>query len=359
MRHALKLARRGLSYVHPNPRVGAVLVRHGKVVGAGYHRRFGGPHAEVEALQRAGDRAEGATLYVNLEPCSHWGKTPPCVEGVIAARVARVVAAMRDPFSQVDGRGFKKLRAAGIAVESGVLEEEARALNRPYLTRLTLGRPFVTLKSAATLDGRTMTAGGESKWITGPEARSLSHRLRAEADAVAVGIGTVLADNPQLTAHGKGRNPVRVIFDSYLKTPVAARCLDRSAPTWVLTTASALRGAKAKKMAARGAVLHALPLSRDRHVALKPALRWLAEKGIAHLLVEGGASLHGSLLDADAIDEVVWFMAPRVLGGRRGRPSIEGHGIARLADSHRLKDVSVTRVGGDFCVRGMYVHRAD
>jgi len=350
MRQALKLARRGLSYVHPNPMVGAVLVKNNRMVGAGYHRRYGGPHAEVEALARAGVKAKGATLYLNLEPCAHWGKTPPCVDAVIAAGIKRVVAAFRDPNPKVAGKGFRKLRAAGIAVVTGVLEEEARELNRAFLHWIQSRRPYVTLKTASSLDGKIATAKGESKWITGPEARSAGHRLRAEVDAIAVGVGTILADDPLLTAHGRGRNPVRVIFDSRLRTPLKAHSLDASAPTWILIDRSTpLRAAFKKKTGVR---LQAIRRQKPGRLDIKAALDWLGAQGITHLLVEGGGEINSAFLEADLVDELIWFVAPKIIGGKEARTAVEGQGIFRLAQAQKLTRFQVTRIGQDLCIRG-------
>lgn len=349
MRQVLKLARRGLSRVHPNPMVGAVVIKNGRLVGVGYHRRFGGPHAEVEALAQAGTRAKGSTVYVNLEPCSHWGKTPPCADALIDAGVARVVAAMRDPNPLVAGKGARRLRAAGIRVDSGVLEKEAQELNRAFLTWVTERRPYVTLKTATSLDGKIATAQRESKWITGPDARHWSHRLRAEVDAIAVGVGTVLADNPSLTAHGRGRNPLRIIFDSRLRTPKKALCLDASAPTWILTHADPSRQRARWPAHVR---LQKMGKAAGAHVDIVSALRWLASEGITHVLVEGGGELNASFLEAGVVDEVIWFLAPMLIGGRDAPSAVQGGGVDALAKAHQLKQVHVTRVGHDICIRG-------
>jgi len=350
MRHVLKLARRGWSHVHPNPMVGAVLIKNNRIVGVGYHRRFGGAHAEVDAIHHAGAKARGATLYVNLEPCSHWGKTPPCADAVVQAGIKRVVCAMRDPNPLVAGRGFRRLKQAGIRVVSGILENEAHDLNRAFFTWITQKRPYITLKAATSLDGKIATRTGESRWITGPEARTLGHRLRAEADAIAVGIDTVLADDPQLSAHHKGRNPVRVIFDSRLRTPHQAHCLDAAAPTWILTT----RTPKAWSVSAgrQPPFIQTLPKDRQGHVDLTRALAWLAEKGISHLLVEGGGTLHSAFVEKRLVDEVVWFLSPKIIGGDQAPGAVRGKGIEKLSQALTLRHWDVSRVGGDLCLRG-------
>jgi len=316
MARALALAERGRGWVHPNPMVGAVLVRHGRVVGEGFHRKFGQAHAEVEALRRAGARARGATLYVNLEPCAHWGKTPPCVDVLIQAGVGRVVAAMRDPNPRVAGKGFAALRRHGIRVTSGVLEEDAQHLNRAFVTWVTKKRPYVTLKVAASLDGRTATITGESRWITGEAARSEGHRLRAEVDAIAVGAGTVIKDNPLLTAHGQGRNPVRIVFAGRRKLPRGAKIFNSAAPTWVL---KGTRGS----------------------AGLRKELSGLAARGIAHLLVEGGWTLQQEFLKAGLVDEVCWFVAPVIIGNN-----------PRLKSVWLVENPQISKIDSDFCVRG-------
>ncbi len=316
MRRALALAERGRGKVHPNPMVGAVLVRAGRVVGEGYHRKFGQAHAEIEAIRRAGERASGSTLYVNLEPCAHWGKTPPCAEAIVRAGLRRVVAAMQDPNPVVAGKGFRVLKRGRVSITRGILEKDARDLNRVFVTWAKNKRPFVTLKVASSLDGRTATITGESKWITGVEARQAGHRLRAEVDGIVVGAGTVLKDNPSLSAHGLGRNPIRVVFAGRRRLPKHLRIFNSKAQTWVLKDA-------------RG------------KVDIRNALKDLAQRGIAHLLVEGGQTLQQSFWEAGVVDEVVWFIAPLVIGSAK-----------RLKSARRLADVQVRTIGDDLCVKG-------
>jgi diaminohydroxyphosphoribosylaminopyrimidine deaminase/5-amino-6-(5-phosphoribosylamino)uracil reductase len=344
MRRAIRLAARGRGRVHPNPMVGAVLVRGGRVVGEGFHTRFGRAHAEAEAIRRAGQRARGSTLYVNLEPCAHWGKTPPCVDAIVQAGVRRVVAAMRDPNPLVAGKGFSALRRKGVRISSGFLAREARQLNRAFLTWMRKGRPYVTLKAAASLDGLAATRTGESKWITGASARAEGHRLRGSADAVAVGVNTVLKDNPSLRAHGKGNEPVRVIFDSRLQTPIGSQVLKGTPVTWLMAT----RGApirRVRRFEKKGATVWRLPGNAAGEVDIMAALTLLAREGIAHLLVEGGPTLQRSFLEAGVVDEVAWFVAPVILGQAR-----------HLKEALRLKDVRVKRLGLDVGIRG-YVYR--
>jgi diaminohydroxyphosphoribosylaminopyrimidine deaminase / 5-amino-6-(5-phosphoribosylamino)uracil reductase len=339
MRRALALAEKGRGQVHPNPMVGAVLVRGGRVVAEGFHQEFGSAHAEIEAIRAAGERAKGATLYVTLEPCSHWGKTPPCSAAIIRAGIRRVVAAMKDPNPEVSGRGFGDLRKARVATVAGVLEDEARYLNRAFVTWVTLKRPYITLKVASSLDGRTATITGESKWITGKESRSVGHVLRAGADAVAVGLGTVKADNPSLTAHGMGKNPIRVIFDSRLRSSLGSQVFSKQAPTWCLATDHTVLK-HMDQMKRHGVQVILCKPDAGHRVDVKNAVKRLAAKGIAHLLVEGGLTLQHSFLKAGIVDEVVWFIAPMIIGDAR-----------RLKAARRLKNVQVGKVGEDLCVR--------
>jgi len=336
MRRALSLAGKGCRRVHPNPMVGAVLVRKGLLVGEGYHQRFGLAHAEMEAIQKAGKRAQGSTLYVNLEPCAHWGKTPPCAEAILRAGIRRVVCAMRDPNPLVSGKGFQILRKGRVPVTRGVLEEEARRLNRAFITWVKEKRPFVTLKAAASLDGKTATMTGESHWITSEKARAAGHELRAEADAIAVGLETVKVDNPSLTAHGTGLNPVRIIFDSHLRAPLQSRVFNRQAPTWCLAThhTTLRRVDRLKRKGVQVLLCHA---DAEGRVSVSDALKRLAAKGIAHLLLEGGLSLQTSFLEAGVVDEVHWFIAPMIIGNTK-----------RLKNVWNLEKVHVESVGRDF-----------
>lgn len=353
MARALRLASRGRGHVSPNPLVGAVIVKKGKLVAEGYHRRCGGPHAEAEALSRAGGRARGATLYVNLEPCCHWGRTPPCAQAVIAAGVAKVVAAHRDSNPRVNGKGIRALRRAGVEVEVGVLEAEARRLNEAYLKRIRCGLPFVALKLALSLDGKAATAGGESKYLTGEKARAFAHRLRSQHDAVMVGVGTVLADDPQLTVRlARGPDPLRVIVDSRLRTPPAARLLQDGGPSVLIAATRNAPAGRARALEARGAELLFLPSGRDGRVGLLALLRALARRGLNALLVEGGPTLAGSLLDKGLVDRVYFFLAPFLLGGARAPGAIAGEGVRQLARAHRLRELRLRRLGDDFLFEG-------
>jgi diaminohydroxyphosphoribosylaminopyrimidine deaminase/5-amino-6-(5-phosphoribosylamino)uracil reductase len=333
MTQALALARRGLGETNPNPMVGCVLVKRGRLVGEGWHRRAGGPHAEVHALRRAGTAARGATAYVTLEPCSHVGRTPPCAPALIAAGVRRVVAALRDPNPEVNGRGLALLRRGGVDVTAGVAADEATALNETFVIAAGLRRPFVLLKAAMTLDGRIATAAGESKWITSPAQRRAARALRRRHDGVAVGVGTVLADDPLLLPVPRTRRPFhRVVFDSRLRTPVRSRLVSSASdatPVWIVTTEEA-RGREA--LEARGVRILSAP-ARDGRVDLEWGLTALRAEGLWSLMVEGGSELLGALLAARLFDQVALFRAPTLLGGRTSRPAFGGPDPARLSDA--------------------------
>jgi diaminohydroxyphosphoribosylaminopyrimidine deaminase / 5-amino-6-(5-phosphoribosylamino)uracil reductase len=349
MRVALALARRGLGNVWPNPAVGCVLVNEGCVVGRGWTRPGGRPHAETEALRRAGPRARGATAYVSLEPCSHRGQTPPCADALIEAGIRRVVAAVEDPDHRVSGNGFGKLRAAGMAVDLGLGAAEAAEINVGFFSRVRLGRPLVALKLAATLDGRIAMPSGESRWISGPPARARAHLLRARHDAVMVGIGTVLADDPQLTCRLPGfadRAPVRVVVDRHLRIPPSAQLFAEgdSAPVWVLTARSA-DPARREALLRKGADVIEVDVGEDG-IDLAAALAALGARGITRLLVEGGARLAAALLKARLVDRLAWFHAPLLIGGD-GIPAVAALGIAGLADAPRFERISTETVGAD------------
>jgi diaminohydroxyphosphoribosylaminopyrimidine deaminase/5-amino-6-(5-phosphoribosylamino)uracil reductase len=358
MRLALAQARRARGRSFPNPPVGAVLYRGERVLGRGATHPVGGPHAEVVAIERAlrrhGARAvRGASLAVTLEPCSHVGRTEPCAKRVAEAGLQRVAVGHLDPHQLVAGGGVRRLRRAGIAVRVGVLEAQCREQHRGFLQVCEQGRPFVILKLASSLDGRIATADGESRWITGVEARERVHRLRARVDGILVGAETALADDPELTARRAGRvvhRPVRLLVDSRLRVPPQAtlhRGKDR--PTWVLCSSRA-PASRRRALAATGARLLDVPL-RGGHLDLRRALRRLAREGLTELLVEGGGQLAAALLRGGLVDEVHWFAAPRLLGGD-ARAALGALGVGRLARSPRLSELQVRRVGADLHVVG-------
>ncbi|WP_168013818.1 bifunctional diaminohydroxyphosphoribosylaminopyrimidine deaminase/5-amino-6-(5-phosphoribosylamino)uracil reductase RibD [Halomonas salinarum] len=357
MARALTLARRGLYTTDPNPRVGCVLVRRRCIVGEGYHARAGEPHAEIHALSDAGDAAHGATAYVTLEPCAHHGRTGPCAEALIKAGVKKVVAAMQDPHEAVAGQGFAMLREAGIEVECGLLEEEARALNPGFLSRMTRGRPFVRMKMAMSLDGRTAMQSGESQWITGPRARTEVQRLRARSSAVISGVDSIIFDNSRLTVRASQldledgeaiarRQPLRVIVDSQLRLPLAAACLSEPGRTLV-ATCSRDDERRARLEAAGAEVLH-LPSTDQGRVDLAALLDHLAREEQANeVLLETGATLAGGMLDAELVDEMQLFVAPTLLGGE-ARPLFALPGLERMAQQRPLEILDMRAVGRDW-----------
>jgi diaminohydroxyphosphoribosylaminopyrimidine deaminase/5-amino-6-(5-phosphoribosylamino)uracil reductase len=353
MQQALALAERGRGYVEPNPLVGAVIVRDERLVGEGWHPRYGEAHAEINALDTAGEAARGATLYVTLEPCCHLGKTPPCTEAVIGAGIRRVVAAMIDPFTKVAGGGMARLQAAGIEVEAGLGEADARRLNAPYLKLLTTGRPYVHAKWAMTLDGKIATRTGDSRWISNESSRRLVHTLRGRMDGIVVGIGTVLADNPRLTARPPGpRVPNRIILDSHCRLPPTSE-LARTARDTPVLVVTAGETVKEHASALMGLGCGWLPLpSQEGRPALPALLDELGRQRLTNLLVEGGSEVLGGFLDIGEIDEVHVFIAPRLAGGAAARTPVGGQGVERLSDTMRLAQWRVETVEGDVLLHG-------
>ncbi len=359
MQMALIEARKGQGLTYPNPCVGAVVVRDGRVVGKGWHRRAGTPHAEIHALRAAGKSAAGATLYVTLEPCNHQGRTPPCSESIIAAGLKRVVFALADS-NPVAGGGATRLARAGIEVVGGVLAAESSRLNRPFIKRVSSGRPWVLLKAAVSLDGRIATASGHSQWITGEAARGCAHRLRSQSDAILVGIGTVLADDPSLTTRlpgGRGRDPLRVVLDSRLQTPATAKMLNQDSPaaTWIFCAPEA-DGARAQALQAAGARI--IPVARrSEHeggfLDLALVLEELGRHEITALLVEGGGRVHASFLGRNLADEAAFFVAPLIIGGE-GLPVVGLLGHDRIEQAPRLREVRCRRLGSDTLIRGIF-----
>jgi diaminohydroxyphosphoribosylaminopyrimidine deaminase/5-amino-6-(5-phosphoribosylamino)uracil reductase len=355
MRRAIDLAESRGAGAHPNPRVGAVVVKGGRVVGEGAHERFGSPHAEVNALRLAGSKARGAVLYVTLEPCSHFGKTPPCVQAVLASGVKEVIAACGDPNPLVSGHGFAILRRAGVQVRRGVLKAEAEALNEAHFFSHRLGRPLVVLKAASTLDGRLASQTGLSKWITGSAAREEAHRLRAESDAVMVGIGTVLADDPSLTVRIPGHNrddgfPMRVVLDSMLRVSPKAKIFKGVQQTVVFTSPQAPLS-REKLLRAQGVWVHRVPTQRGQ-LFLPGVLQSLLRLGIRKILVEGGSQLHGSLLNRHLADQLALFIAPKILGGDKAPAWFAGPFWKDPNHCPYLKDVVWKTLEQDVLVKG-------
>ncbi len=353
MQRALSLAARGEGLVEPNPMVGCVLARGERVVGEGWHRRFGGPHAEINALARAGRRAKGATAYVTLEPCCHFGKTPPCTDALIAAGIRRVVAAMKDVNPLVAGKGLRRLRAAGIKVEVGLLEREAKALAAPFITFMTKWRPYVILKWAQSIDGKIATRSGESKWISSIASRRVVHALRGKVDAVIAGINTVLADDPQLTARlvKPRRIAARVVLDSRLRTPIASRLVRtaRRAPTLIFTGPQGWRRRRRRgELEARGCEVARLKARRGG-LDLRGLLGDLHGRGMTNVLVEGGGLVHGAFMDAGLADEARVFVAPLLIGGEEAPGPLRNSGSKGLGRFPGAMLERQVRMGPDVC----------
>ncbi len=352
MRRAMALATKGLGLVSPNPLVGAVVVAGGRAVGAGWHEGPGTPHAERMALGRAGNQARGATLVVSLEPCSHHGRTPPCTDAILGAGIARVVAAVHDPNPIVDGRGFATLRAAGVVVEEGVLADEGAELIAGFASHVTTGLPLVTLKMAGSLDGRAAAADGSSRWITGEAARMDVHRMRAASDAIVVGSGTALADDPALTVRlegFRGRPPLRVVVDGRGRVPAAGRLFDGTAPTLVATTHEASPDARARWEAA-GAEVAVIEPGDGSRVPLPGLVELLGKRDATNVLLEGGPTLAWAALDEHVVDRLVLYLAPKLIGGDRAPGLVGGRGVASIADALRAAIRRVELVGEDLKV---------
>jgi diaminohydroxyphosphoribosylaminopyrimidine deaminase/5-amino-6-(5-phosphoribosylamino)uracil reductase len=383
MKLALRLAVKAAGRVSPNPMVGAVVVQKGEIVGRGYHRAAGLPHAEVEALRRAGAAAKGADLYVTLEPCNHQGRTPPCTEAVLRAGIRRVIIATPDPNPRVNGGGAEFLQSQGVQVETGLLADQARRLNEAWFHWVATGLPFVIAKAACSLDGKIATAGGESQWLTGEKARAYGHQLRHQVDAILVGVGTVLSDDPQLTTRLPGRttengkrktengprDPIRIVLDSRLRLPLSAKLLrlNSPAPTWIACTDAAPQE-KIKALQDLGADVLVMPtVVRETHptetpasvtsasrglVALKPLLAELGSRQVQSLLVEGGGETLGSFFDQRLVDKFYFFYAPKILGGKGAPGMLAGAGVKHLGNALQAKELSVRRLGPDLVVTG-------
>ncbi len=359
MSRALRLARQGLGRTDPNPMVGAVLVKRGVVVGEGYHKAAGRPHAEVEAIVAAGGEACGADLYVTLEPCNHHGRTPPCTSAILEAGVRRVWFGMEDPNPGVKGGGAKTLREAGVEVFGPILEQRCRALNEVYLTHITLRRPFVFLKLAMSLDGKIATRSGHSQWITSEASRNRVHHLRDRVSAVMVGIGTVLADNPSLTTRlpsGRGRDPVRIVADSALRTPPSAAIFNPASEAGVMIACRHSPPARKRaRLEGKGAGI--IPTSGAERVDLQDFLSQAYLLGITSVLIEGGAGLAWGALQERVVDRCVFFYSPIIIGGQASPSGIGGKGIDRLEQAPGLVEVKTSRVGPDILVTGRVAYQ--
>lgn len=353
MRIAIEEAHKGVGRTHPNPAVGAILVKSGRIIARGYHRKAGTAHAEIVALEAAGTRAKGADLYTTLEPCDHWGKTGPCSQAILDAGVRRVITGSADPNPLVNGKGVQRLEKSGVEVVTGVLREAADQLNRPFFKFIQTQMPYVTLKAAVTLDGKLATGTGDSKWVTAEAARTKVHELRNEVDAILVGKNTVATDDPQLTTRlesGDGRDPVRVVVDSHLELPVNRKVFNlRSTARTIVATVEKADSPKAKKLAARGVEVWSVK-GKGGRVDLRALLKRMAKAGLLHVLVEGGAEVFGTLLKEKLADELWLFMAPKVVG-RSGVSWVGELGIGQMAKALDVHDLEVERCGADVLLK--------
>jgi len=356
MRAALGFARKGLGKTSPNPAVGAVIVRKDQVIAAGFHRKAGKPHAEVEALNRLGDKArQGDTLYVTLEPCNHYGRTPPCTQAILEKGVRKVVVGMKDPNPRVTGGGCDYLIGQGVEVVAGVLEGECRRLNEWFVTYVTQGRPFVIAKSAMTLDGWTATSTGHSRWVTNERSRDWVHRLRSQVDGILVGVGTVMADDPLLNTRlkkGRGKDPVRIIVDTHLSIPPSARVLGHAQGSETLIAVGEGVGSRRLRRIERKGISFLRCPEKEGRIDLKVLMQKLGTRSITSVLLEGGATLMGAMIRERLVDKFCVFKAPRILGGSDGRPMALGKGPSRMDQSIPLKDIRIRRFGEDLLITG-------
>jgi diaminohydroxyphosphoribosylaminopyrimidine deaminase / 5-amino-6-(5-phosphoribosylamino)uracil reductase len=356
MLKAIELAKKGLGKTSPNPAVGCVIVKKDKIIGEGFHKRFGGSHAEVEALDKAGKKAKGAAIYVNLEPCAHFGKTPPCVDAIIKSEIKKVIIAMQDPNPLNNGKGIKKLRSAGIEVKVGVCKKQAQELNAPFIKYIKQGLPYVTLKLAQSLDGKIVTKTGDSKWISCEESRRLVHRLRSEVDAVIVGSGTVIRDDPWLTARPgiryqsirvseyqsiRTRQPIKIIVDSKLKIPLNAKVLSKESPakTIVATTRLAPKNKVEKILKKNTEIL--FMKDKSGRINLKALMKALASRGITNIMIEGGGELAASAMEEGVVDRILFFIAPKIIGNK-----------AKVLQATIVNDLTVRKIGYDYLLEG-------
>ncbi len=349
---ALNLAKRGKGKTSPNPMVGAIIVKDGKIVGKGYHKKAGKPHAEINALRDAGEKAKEGTLYINLEPCVHYGKTPPCTDTIIKNRIKRVVIGMKDPNPVVSGKGIKKLKKHNIDVSVGILEEKCRRLNEVFCKYITTRMPFVILKAASTLDGKIATKIGNSKWITSEKSREYVHRLRNEVDGILVGIETLIKDNPLLTTRIRGgKNPIRIIVDTKLRIPIDSKVLSISEGETIIATTSLASKEKIRILEDMNIKILLIDLDNNR-VDLLKLMKELGKRGITSILLEGGSKINGSFIDKGIVDKVYLFFAPKIMGGRESIPIFSGKDIENLNDIINLRELNIKRIDRDILISG-------
>lgn len=349
MRRAIKLARKGNA--SPNPRVGCVIVKKRKIIAEGYHKKAGLPHAEVDALKKLKkNEAQCSTMYVTLEPCCHFGRTPPCTDAIIKAGVKKVYAAMKDPNPLVSGKGIRKLKKAGIKVDVGLLKKDAARLNEAYIHHAKTGLPFITMKTAMSLDGKIATSTGDSKWITSRKAREKVHEIRSRTDAILVGVETLITDNPQLTSRIKGgRDPLRIIVDSRLRIPLNAKVFKDEK----VVIATTLKHNKNKKKQLDAKCVDVwIVQERDGHVDLADLMRVLGEVGVTSVLIEGGGEVNAGALESGIVNKIHFFIAPKIIGGRNAKTPVEGNGIKKIKDALKLENTVIEKIGNDFLVTG-------
>lgn len=369
MKQALLLAKKGAEETSPNPMVGAVVVKDNKILGKGFHEFFGGPHAEIYALRQAGKKAKGATMYINLEPCGHQGKTPPCAKQIIKNGIKRVVVAMKDPNPVNNGKSLKKLKRAGIQVKSGICEQEAKRINESFVKFITTKMPFVIIKAAQSLDGKIATNTGQSRWISGTRARRYVHQIRRRVDAILVGVETILKDNPLLTARLKDggsnhfvdkrrslpllKQPAKVIVDTKLRTPIDARIFSKNSPGKVIiaTTKHASKR-KIESLRKKNACVLQVNIDDKGRVDLEELFLELGEQGISSILIEGGGNVIASALNRRLADKVLLFIAPKIIGGKEAKTSVEGEGISEISQALYLREVDVKKIGEDILIEG-------
>ena len=359
MHRALTLAELAKGRTSPNPLVGAVIVKDGKIIAEGYHKKAGEPHAEIHALDAAGKNAQGATLYVTLEPCSHWGRTPPCTDAVIKSGIVHVYVAHLDPNPKVAGKGIKELEKFGIKTTVGICAEAAKILNEAYIKHISTGYPFVILKTAMSLDGKIATSTGESQWITSESSREKAHEIRDQVDAIIVGIGTILSDDPALTTRlpdKKGKDPIRIVLDSHARTPLTARVFNPNSLAKVIIAVTPHAPKKnIAQLEERQAEVIVIP-DKDGRVCFKTLMQTLGERDITSVLVEGGGKINASALESSVVDKVLCFIAPKFIGGRKAPGIINGDGIKRLIDAPELQRLSIKQLSNDLLIEG-YINK--
>ena len=353
MELALELAKKGMGKVNPNPMVGAIIVKNGKIIGQGYHEVYGQAHAEVNAFNSVIEDADGATMYVTLEPCSHYGKTPPCVDKIIENKISRVIVGSVDPNSVVSGKGIKKLRDAGIEVITGVLEDECKKLNEVFMKYIVSKEPFVILKSAMSLDGKIATSKGESKWITGEKARMEVHKLRNEVSAIMVGVNTIIKDNPQLTCRlENGRNPIRIVVDSTLRIPIESKVIsDIDEAKTIIATTDKANSDKILELTNAGVTVLIIK-SKDGRVDLQELMIKLGKLNIDSILLEGGGTLNFSALEQGIVDKIQIYISPKIIGGEKSKTPVGGNGIELLKDAFKIQGLTSRCVGEDILIEG-------